>query len=70
MVTIERRIRFASILVITGLLLELLSFRWKSPLSFFLFLVVACGIALIGIVIFFISLITLRQHRPPPPKPE
>jgi hypothetical protein len=45
---IERRIRIASILVIAGLLVEAASFFWKSPLSFFLFLFVACGLAAAG----------------------
>ena len=56
---IERRIRLASLLVIAGLLVEAVSFFWKSPLSFFLFLFVACGLAAGGIVFFLISLITV-----------
>ena len=55
----ERRIRIASILVIAGLLVEAVSFFWKSPLSFFLFLFGACGLAAAGIVLFLISLITV-----------
>lgn len=57
--TIERRIRLASLLVIAGLLVEAASFFWRSPLSFFLFLFVACGLAAAGIVLFLISLITV-----------
>ena len=56
---IERRIRLAAILVIAGLLVEGASFFWKSPLSFFLFLFGACGLAAAGIVLFLISLITV-----------
>lgn len=56
---LERRIRLASILVIAGLLVEATTFFWKSPLSFFLFLFVACGLAAAGIVLFLISLITV-----------
>jgi hypothetical protein len=55
---IERRIRIASVLVIVGLLVELVSFLWKSPLSFFLFLIGACGIAAAGILLFLVSLVT------------
>ena len=56
---IERRIRLASLFVIAGLLVEAVSFFWKSPLSFFLFLFGACGLAAAGIVLFLISLITV-----------
>jgi len=56
---IERRIRLAAILAIAGLLVEAASFFWKSPLSFFLFLFVACGLVAAGIVLFLISLITV-----------
>jgi hypothetical protein len=59
--TIERRIRLASVLVILGLVLEVVSFVWKSPLAFFLFLVGACGIAAAGILLFLISLVTVDR---------
>ena len=58
MTTIERRIRLASLLVIAGLLVEIVSFLWKSPISFFLFIIGACGIAAAGILLFLISLVT------------
>jgi len=61
MTSIEGRIRVASILVIAGMLVELLSFHWRSPLAFFLFLIGACGITLLGIVLFLISLITVAD---------
>jgi hypothetical protein len=56
---IERRIRTASILVIAGLLVEAASFFWRSPLSYFLFLFGACGLAAAGILLFMISLVTV-----------
>jgi hypothetical protein len=59
---IEKRIRIASLLVVAGLLVEIASFVWKSPLAFFLFLGVACGIAAAGIVLFLISLVTMSQE--------
>jgi hypothetical protein len=65
---IERRIRIASILVIAGLLVEAVSFFWRSPLSFFLFLFGACGLAAAGIVFFLISLITVGGTSSEPPK--
>ena len=65
---IERRIRLAAILVIAGLLVEAASFFWKSPLSFFLFLFGACGLAAAGIVLFLISLITVGGASPQEPR--
>ena len=63
MTTIERRIRLAAVLVIIGLLVEAVSFLWGSPLSFFLFLIGACGIAAVGILLFLVSLVT-ADHEP------
>jgi len=57
MTRIERRIRIASVLVLLGLLIECLTFAWRSPLAFFLFMFVACGIAAVGILLFLTSLI-------------
>ena len=61
MTIIERRIRIASMLVLLGLLVECATFVWKSPLAFFLFLIVGCGIAAAGILIFLVSLITAER---------
>jgi hypothetical protein len=65
---IERRIRLAAVLVIAGLLVEAVSFFWKSPLSFFLFLFVACGLAAAGIGLFLISLLTVSGASPEEPR--
>ncbi|HEU5311310.1 MAG TPA: hypothetical protein VFV24_07640 [Candidatus Eisenbacteria bacterium] len=59
---IEQRIRLASVLVILGLVVEIVSFLWKSPLAFFLFLVGACGIAAAGILLFLVSLVTVDRE--------
>jgi hypothetical protein len=61
--TIERRIRIASVLVILGLLVELLSFAWRSPLAFLMFLLVGVGFAAAGILVFLISLITVGDRQ-------
>jgi len=61
---IERRIRFASILILIGLLIECVTFAWKSPLAFFLFMFVGCGIAAVGIVLFLVSLISPDTNPP------
>ena len=62
MTTIERRIRIASVLVVLGLVVEIVSFVWKSPLAFLLFLIGACGIAAAGILLFLISLVTVDRE--------
>jgi hypothetical protein len=61
MTPIERRIRIASMLVLLGLLVECATFVWKSPYAFFLFLIVGCGIAAAGILLFLVSLITVDR---------
>jgi hypothetical protein len=63
MILLERRIRLASMLVLLGLLVECATLAWKSPLAFFLFLIVGCGIAGAGILIFLVSLITVDRGR-------
>ena len=64
MTLIERRIRIASILVLIGLLIECVTFAWRSPLAFFLFLIVGCGVAGVGIALFLLSLISPDQSTP------
>ena len=61
MTPLERRIRITSMLVLLGLLVECLTFVGKSPLAFFLFLIVGCGIAGVGILVFLVSLITVNR---------
>ena len=61
MTLLERRIRIASMLVLLGLVVECLTFVWRSPLAFFLFLIVGCGIAGAGILIFLVSLVTVDR---------
>jgi hypothetical protein len=58
---IERRIRMASLIILLGLLIECVTFAWKSPLAFFLFLIVGCGVAGEGILLFLVSLIAPGQ---------
>lgn len=64
MTNVERRIRIASILVLLGLLVECVTFAWRSPLAFFLFMIVGCGVAMVGIALFLVSLISTDQHTP------
>jgi hypothetical protein len=53
----ERRIRWASILVAAGLLVQLGTFTVVHPLAFAGFLVVGCPLVAAGVALYLISLI-------------
>jgi hypothetical protein len=54
---IERLLRIASVLVILGLSLEIISLLWFHPLSFVLFAFVAASLIGLGILIYLASLV-------------
>jgi hypothetical protein len=56
--TIEQRIRWAGLLVISGLLVQLLTMSWSHPLAFMAFLMVGCPLILAGVLIYLVSLVT------------
>ena len=56
-VRIERRIRWASILVAAGLLVQLSTFSVIHPLAFMGFLLVGCPLVAAGMVLYLLSLI-------------
>ena len=49
--TIEQRIRWAGLLVVTGILVQLLTMSWAHPLAFMAFLMIGCPITLAGILL-------------------
>ena len=53
----ERRIRWASVLIAAGLLVQLGTFSVVHPLAFGGFLVVGCPLVAAGIVLYLLSLI-------------
>ena len=57
METVERRIEWASILIGTGLLVQLASLLVVHPLAFVGFLMIGCPLVLAGIVLYLLSLI-------------
>jgi len=60
---LERSLRISAILVVIGLLIELGSLGWHSPISFIVF-VVGGGLAMaIGILIFFYSVVAVRRPK-------
>ena len=55
---VERRIRWASLLVGAGLLVQLGSLLVNHPLAFVAFLMVGCPLVLAGIVLYLFSLVS------------
>jgi hypothetical protein len=54
---IQRLLRIASVLVIFGLGLEIISLLWFHPLSFVLFAFVAASLIGVGILVYLASLV-------------
>jgi hypothetical protein len=54
---IQRLLRIASVLVILGLGLEIISLLWFHPLSFVLFAFVAASLIGLGILVYLASLV-------------
>ena len=54
----ERRIRWASILVATGLLVQLATLSVVHPLAFTAFLLVGCPLVVAGVGLYLISLLS------------
>ena len=55
------RIRISAVLVILGLLIEAISLFWNSPGSFMAFAILGVGCVLLGVVVFLISLVTVKE---------
>ena len=63
----ERRVRFAALLVVIGVLVELVSLRWAHPTAFLVF---ALGAATLLALAAFLCLVTLVSTGPDdPPDP-
>jgi hypothetical protein len=62
---IERRIRLAGILLITGLLAELVTLWWSHPTAFLFFLFVGGGLMGVGIVVYLFALISNENNASP-----
>ena len=57
METVERRIRWASLLVGAGLLTQLATFSVVHPVAFIVFLLVGCPLLVAGILLYLLSLL-------------
>ena len=56
--TIEKRIRWAGLLVVIGLVVQLLTMSWSHPLAFMAFLIVGCPLTLAGVLLYLFLLAT------------
>jgi hypothetical protein len=61
---IERRIRVAGILLITGLVVELVTLRWSHPTAFLFFLLLGGALMALGICVYLLSLVS-AENKPP-----
>ncbi len=55
--TIERRIRWAGILIAAGLIVQMLTLLWTHPLAFVAFLLVGCPLVAAGVLLYLYSLV-------------
>jgi len=53
---IERRIRWAGMLIVAGLILQMLTLLWTHPLAFVCFLLVGCPLVAAGILAYLYAL--------------
>lgn len=54
---IEKRIRWAGLLVCLGLAVQLVTLLWIHPLAFVAFLLIGCPLMLAGVVLYLWSLV-------------
>jgi hypothetical protein len=60
--TIERRIRFAAILMFVALFLEFGGIVWRHPLAFALVHMAALGLFALACAVYLLSLLPPRAH--------
>lgn len=58
---IERRIRYAGILIAAGLITQLITFIWVHPLAFMAFILISCPLVAIGILLYLYSLVATQS---------
>jgi len=58
---VERRLRWAGVLIAVGLIIQLTTFIWLHPLAFIAFAVIGCPLVAAGVLLFLYSLVS---HQP------
>ena len=54
---LQQRLKIAAYLLIAGLLVEVLTLYWSSPLSFMLFMGVAGTLVALGIIVYLTAIV-------------
>jgi hypothetical protein len=54
---IERRIKWAGMLIALGLIVQVATFGWIHPLAFVVFLVLGCPLVGVGVLLYLYSLV-------------
>ena len=57
---IERRIRWAAVLIGAGLMLQFVTLLGVHPLAFVVFLAIGCPLVMAGVILYLWSLVTPR----------
>lgn len=58
---IERRLRWAGLLIALGLAIQLITFVWIHPLAFIAFAVIGCPLVAAGVLLYLYSLVSHHQ---------
>ena len=58
----QRRMRWSGLFILVGLGVEVFSLLWRSPLSFFVFMIFGGALIVVGIVAFLLSLVGPEAH--------
>jgi predicted Abi (CAAX) family protease len=59
---IEKRLRWAGLLISVGLTTQLITFIWIHPLAFMAFAGISCPLVVAGILLFLYSLVAVAPH--------
>jgi len=60
---IESRIRWAGMLIVVGLVLQMLTLLWTHPLAFMCFLMVGCPLVGAGVLLYLYSIVSHEPAR-------
>jgi hypothetical protein len=55
---VERRLRWAALIISLGLLVQLLTLTKIHPLAFMAFILIGCPLVLVGIVVYLYSIVS------------
>ena len=59
-IVLEKRLRWAGLLIAAGLIIQLTTFIWIHPLAFIAFVAVSCPLTVAGVLLFLYSLVSVH----------